>query len=105
MKIYISGPISGIPEDRVREVFAQAEKQIEAFGHEPVNPLNNGLDASATWEEHMARDVYMLLGCDAIYLLKNWGNSQGARIEANIATERGMEVIHQPEYATHESKL
>lgn len=89
----------------VREKFARAEMQIEAFGHTPVNPLNNGLPEDASWEDQMAASIRMLFGCDAIYLLHDWKNSRGARIERNIADEMGFEVIPQPEYGYYKSKL
>ena len=85
MKWYISGKISGLPTDQVTAKFKQAEQQIRAFGHEPVNPTNNGLGSEASWNEHLVADVALLLECDAIYLLKDWGDSRGSRIEANIA--------------------
>lgn len=104
MKVYISGKITGLPLDRVREKFAKAERQIEAFGHTPVNPLNNGLPPEAAWEEQMVASIGLLFKCDAIYMLPDWGDSTGARIENNIAAERGLEIIHQPEYGYYESK-
>ena len=79
--------------------FRQAEQQIRAFGHEPVNPLDNGVDKEASWNEHFVADVALLLECDAIYLLKDWEASKGARIEATIAEECGLEIIFQPQYA------
>jgi hypothetical protein len=105
MKWYISGKISGLPTDQVTAKFQQAEQQIRAFGHEPVNPINNGLGSEASWNEHLVADVALLLECDAIYLLKDWGDSRGSRIEANIAEECGLQIVHQPEYATYASKM
>lgn len=105
MKWYISGKISGLPTDQVTAKFRQAEQQIRAFGHEPVNPIDNGLGSEASWNEHLVADVALLLECDAIYLLKDWGDSRGSRIEANIAEECGLQIVHQPEYATYESRI
>ena len=90
MKWYISGKISGLPTDQVTAKFRQAEQQIRAFGHEPVNPIDNGLGSEASWNEHLVADVALLLEFDAIYLLKDWGDSRGSRIEANIAEECGL---------------
>ena len=56
MKWYISGKISGLPTDQVTAKFKQAEQQIRAFGHEPVNPTNNGLGSEASWNEHLVAD-------------------------------------------------
>lgn len=97
MKIYISGMITGCPIEAAREKFAQAAQQIVAFGHTPVNPFDNGLDVAAEWEAQMVKDIELLLGSDAIYLLKDWENSKGARIEEHIARECGLEIIPQPE--------
>ena len=89
-----------------------SNRQVPAGGaanpgvrHEPVNPINNGLGSEASWNEHLVADVALLLECDAIYLLKDWGDSRGSRIEANIAEECGLQIVHQPEYATYASKM
>lgn len=74
MKIYISGKISDLPMEEVRAKFAQAEQQIMAFGHTPVNPLNNGQPTDASWEEQMLASIKMLFECDAIYMLHDWGD-------------------------------
>lgn len=105
MKIYISGKITDSPTEKVVAKFAQAEQQVKAYGHEPVNPLNNGLDMAEHWNKHIVADIALLLECDAIYLLKDWGDSKGARIEANIARECGLDIIHQPEFAAYTSQL
>lgn len=102
MKWYISGKITDLPTEQVTAKFEQAAQQIRAFGHEPVNPLNNGLDMAAHWNEHIVADIALLLECDAIYLLKDWGDSKGSRIEVNIAGECGLEIIHQPDFATYQ---
>ncbi|MFA5649549.1 MAG: DUF4406 domain-containing protein [Proteiniphilum sp.] len=93
MKVYISGKISGLDCKAVEAKFRQAEDKLIKLGFEPVNPLNNGLSACNTWEEHMLRDIEHLFDCDAILMLNDWRRSKGARIEYSIAVERGMEVM------------
>lgn len=94
MKIYISGPITGHPIERVRAMFAEAEKVITAKGFEAVNPLNiSEYDADKEWERYMADDIYELLKCDAITMLPGWKASKGARIEYAIAKEIGIRII------------
>ena len=80
MKVYISGKITGLPLSEVRERFADAAIFLDNIGFEPVNPLNNGLTASADWKDHMTADIRMLLDCDAIYMMDNWMESKGASI-------------------------
>ncbi len=96
MKVYISGPITGLPIKEVRRRFAKAETEILARGHEPVNPLKNGLPESANWYEHMRADIKMLVDCDAIYMIGEWWNSQGARFEWQLARDLWID-----EYETH----
>ena len=97
MKIYLSGPITGLPLKEAKANFAQAAKQIEAFGHEPVNPFDNGLDEKASWNQHLVADIALLLECEGIYLIKGWEKSNGACIEQYIASKCGMAIIPQPD--------
>lgn len=99
MKIYLSGKVSDLPPEKVRANFAQAADQIRAFGHEPISPLDSGIDYYDKWEKHIAADIAMLLNCDAIYLLKDWKDSKGARIEKAIANECGKAIYLQPDLA------
>ena len=93
MKVYISGKISGLPISEVQRNFSEAERHLEEIGHEPVNPTKND-DQTKNWSEHMVDDIEMLMGCEAIYLLDNWEDSKGARIEYRIAVELGLEIIN-----------
>lgn len=99
MKVYISGKISGENYEKVTQKFNQAAAQVSAYGYTPINPLDNGVHHAEEWNKHMAADIAMLLECEAIYLLTDWNDSKGARIEKNIAEEIGIEIMHQPEYA------
>lgn len=92
MKIYISGKISGLPPQEARQRFADAADLLKAIGFEAVNPLNNGLESSAMWKEHMVADIRMLLDCEAIYMMDNWIESRGASIEYDIANRLNMDV-------------
>lgn len=93
MKIYISGAITGISEAVVSQMFAEAESAIITQGHEPVNPLRNGVDPLAPWEDHIAVDVANLLKCDAAVFLSNWQSSRGSRIELAVAAESGKQLF------------
>jgi len=84
-KVYISGQISGLPIEEVKEKFSSVEAQLIAQGYEVVNPLKNGLPWNAPWELHIAMDIVLLMGCDTIYLLTGWDNSRGATLEKNFA--------------------
>jgi ribosomal protein L37AE/L43A len=97
MKIYIAGKISGLVYEDALRTFAEAALEIERCGHEAVNPMaENGLDGDGKqyeWVEYMEKDIPLLLSCDAIYLLPNWKQSNGARIEKVIAEHSKMLIV------------
>lgn len=91
MRIYISGPVTGMP-DLNRPAFIDAATALRRVGYEVVNPLDNGLPESASYAAHMCADIRMLLECDAIALLLGWEKSRGANLERYIAAVLGMEI-------------
>nr|DAV12082.1 MAG TPA: protein of unknown function (DUF4406) [Caudoviricetes sp.] len=97
MKIYISGKISGTDLAETRKRFAAVAEAMKRIGVEPVNPLENGLSEQDTWEAHIVKDIADLLQCKAIYMLQDWQDSKGARIEHYIATEIGMPIMYEIE--------
>lgn len=94
-KVYISGQISGLPRAQVVESFETVENLLILSGMEVISPVRNGLPAEAPWEDHMIVDIANLMACDSVYLLRNWENSRGARIEYNIAREMGKKIYLQ----------
>lgn len=94
-KIYISGPISGLPFDKVERAFNDAEIRLQEEGYEVVNPLENGLTKDHSWREHMKADIKLLMECDTIYLLKGYKDSKGAMIEYDLARILGYDIIEQ----------
>ena len=103
-KVYISGQISGLPIEEVKEKFSSVEAQLIAQGYEVVNPLKNGLPWNAPWELHIAMDILLLMGCDTIYLLTGWDNSRGATLEKNFAELTKKKIIYEAAPAYSEIK-
>lgn len=85
LKIYISGPITGLPYEEVKRRFERDKRDLAAADFEPVSPIDNGLPPDTPWEEHMKRDLAILATCDGIYLQSGWEKSKGCRIEVNAA--------------------
>lgn len=97
-KIYISGQITGLSQEVYENLFSEAEEMLEGLGFCPVNPLKNGLPETSSWEQHMGRDIELLLGCNAIYLLDNWTTSRGARIELAVAMQCGLIIFNESHF-------
>lgn len=105
MRIYVSGKISGLPFDEVRERFADATELLDEIGFESVNPLEKGLPQDAPWEKHMVKDIELLLSCDAIYMMDNWTDSVGAGIEYDIAMRTGKDIWFESNIIRDEAKV
>lgn len=101
MKIYISGKISGLPISEVVAKFREAERKIRKFGLIPINPLDNGLPIKAEWADQMGKDIALLLRADAIYMLPDWRQSEGATIEYLIARQRRMRIFLAETFDAH----
>ena len=92
-KVYISGAIAHYDLGERKAAFADAEKVLKRMGFAPVNPFKNGLPEEAHWREHMRADIALLLGCDYIYMLKDWELSKGAKLELDVASSCGIKVL------------
>ncbi|SFK99406.1 protein of unknown function [Porphyromonadaceae bacterium KH3CP3RA] len=95
MKVYISGPITGIVLPVAIARFNDAELRLQEMGFDVVNPMDNGVPITAEWSEHIREDIRLMLDCNAIYLLKGWENSKGAALEKHIAEKLGFTIIEQ----------
>lgn len=92
MRVYIAGPMTGY-ENFNREAFHAAGKALSQEGHTVLNPavLPDGL----TQAQYMDICMAMLRSVDAVYMLKNWYQSAGARAELALAEKLGCAVIFQ----------
>lgn len=111
MKIYIAGPMTGHPEFNF-PAFFRAQARLETLGWQVSNPaakdseselgeaaatgdakqaIANGFD----FREAFAWDLDKVIHGDAIYMLRGWEQSPGARAEHSVATTMQR---HYPEY-------
>lgn len=95
-RIYIAGKISGLDPDIVRVRFGEAAKFLTSEGWTVVNPAAKGI--MSNWKKAMLMGIRELFDCNAIYLLTNWMNSTGARIEYSIAVEMNKSIYWEAYY-------
>ena len=81
-KIYIAGPMSGLPGFN-RQAFNRAAGHVVRRGNVALNPaiLPDGLEQA----EYMDICFAMLRCADGIFLLDGWQQSAGARAERALA--------------------
>lgn len=89
MKIYISGKITGDPD--YKQKFKGAEVFLKNFGFEVKNPADIETTGKP-WIWYIKQDIVALMDCDAIFLLKDWKRSKGAKLEHYIAKKMGMRI-------------
>ena len=103
MRIYISGPMSGL-ENLNRDEFSRMASLLQAKGHEPVNPHDiiptRRIQMTAGYIEepikdpkyldYLKADIAVLMTCDAYVLLDGWRDSNGSRIEKGLADDLGI---------------
>lgn len=96
MKVYISGPITGVDEDKCDIAFGFAAVGLELRGHEPVSPwhLSQMLPPSFSCNDYMDIDMVLLKKCDAILMLPGWEESRGATQEFAYANRNDMKIYY-----------
>lgn len=106
MKVYLAGPMSGIPYfnfpefQRVAKLLRQArwdvvspaeldeQDSVEKAGQSTTGQMS---DAAHSWGHYLSRDVRIIAdeGIEGIVLLPGWVKSRGARLEASVGLLMG----------------
>ena len=96
MKVFISGPMSGKPNDN-RAAFYKAQEELEKHGYSVWNPawLAYPNNTEFTKDDMHIIDFAALRRCDAIYMLKGWKHSKGAQEEHEYAIIRGLMIMYE----------
>lgn len=108
-KIYIAGPMTGRKEFNFA-AFYHAEARLHAKGWIVFNPARNdeenGVKVVGTegdpaeipnfcLRKALAWDMQRICESDAIYMLRGWERSSGARAEHTLATALGLDIIYE----------
>jgi len=94
-KIYIAGKVTGCKYTELTFKFGEAEQLWKSKGYEPIVPINL-IDQDTPWNDAMKVCFEQIANCDAVYMLNDWQDSTGAKLEHTKALELGIEVIYQP---------
>ena len=91
--IYLSGPMSGLP-DYNRPAFDRAAKSLREKGYKVWSPAE-AFDRSVLLprSHYMRVDIEALMKCTTVMMLPNWEQSRGARLEFEIAKELELPVL------------
>lgn len=104
MKLYLAGPMSGVPEFN-RPTFMKVAEFLRLSGHDVISPaeLDDEDTLRADYDyfgghgvtdrqraKFLKRDLKKLLKCDALALLPGWQTSSGANTELVVAYAVGI---------------
>lgn len=105
MRVYLAGPMTGLPQFNYPAFYAAADA-LRAIGMDVVSPaemddpviqeaslasVDGNIDTitshGQSWGDFLARDVKLLAddGIEAVIALPGWANSRGARLETFVA--------------------
>lgn len=92
MKLYLSGPMTGIPEFNYPE-FRKYAKNLRDLGFDVFDPSEcfDGL-TNLPKSVYMRKDIEAVLQADKVLVLQDWEKSSGARLEVEVANECGIPV-------------
>lgn len=93
--IYISGKITGT--DDYLQRFERAEKHLNTMNiTDVINPAKvNSYLPELSYNQYIKMSLCMLEMCDTIYMLKNWENSIGAKLEWEFAKANNYKIMYE----------
>lgn len=100
-KVYISGPMTGLPNEN-RDAFELRKKQMIALGFDVVSPpdLDDAEDSPGDYGTRLMRDVVSIANdCTHITFLPGSLRSRGAVLERLVAEGKGLQEIDENGHA------
>ena len=93
--IYISGKITGT--DDYLQRFERAEKHLNTMNIiDVINPAKvNSYLPELSYNQYIKMSLCMLEMCDTIYMLKDWENSIGAKLEWEYAKANNYKIMYE----------
>lgn len=104
MRLYLAGPMTGIPQHNA-PAFDAAAATLRALCFDVVSPPEitranpqpgihrDGSIELPVYQELVRLDLQALLDCDGVALLPGWMKSRGARLEVANALAIGLDVF------------
>lgn len=89
---YLSGPMTGLP-DYNRPAFDEVAKSLREEGYSVFSPSEVGARdqiMSRSW--YMRKDIEALLQSDSVMMLPDWEQSEGAKLEFEIAKQLELRI-------------
>ena len=97
MKVMISQPMNGIPDDKIRKIRLEL---IEKFAKMHIDVVDSYFTEEAPGDTYYPNVYYLgrtimqaMCNVDAVYFVDGWQNARGCRIERKICEEYGIKIL------------
>ena len=90
-RVYIAGPMTGLPEFNY-PAFNDAADKLRDAGHHVENPADIGVVDGWTWQDYVRAALAKLITCDEVATLPDWDRSPGATTEVRLAESLALPV-------------
>lgn len=97
MKIYIAGKISGLERKAVEEKFENAKKTLSLKGYQVFIPTILPFYDEVSHEDYLHICYSIIDVCDAVFMLKDWQESEGAKKELQYAYNHNKKILYEEE--------
>lgn len=97
MVVYISGKITEKTAYKQRLNVLLAEKvnrKLWELGFATICPHTNAPKGNLTYQDYIDADLTLLARCDAVLMMNNWQESNGANVELTFAYEHNIPVFY-----------
>lgn len=92
-RVYLCGPMSGLPEFNY-PAFHAAASALRERGLAVENPAENQAPPCGSYVGWMRLALAQLIACDGLAYLDGWESSRGAHIEIRTARDLDMPIKH-----------
>ena len=103
MKVYVAGKVTGLPKNEVFRKFNGSVRTLKEGGHAVMSPAVLVLNEDFEHEDYMHVCFAMIDVCDAVFMQRDWRDSEGARMEREYATDHRKRIIYEDESTRDDS--
>jgi hypothetical protein len=91
VRLYVSGPMSGLPEFNY-PAFHAAKARLEAAGYTVLSPADLPIQTDWDWIDYILIDIDSVFHSQGVATLEGCDASRGSRIECRIAQRLGLPI-------------